>query len=313
MRSHARPSTSTACVARAVRMAVDHSRDAEVPEGGVHGAVVDVHDRLGLERRRIAALATQPQCDQRGARTAAGASRRRWRRRIANARAVLLIRDVAGAQLVAMQHQRRRAADVDELRDRAAATRRSSRRSARRAGSRGCRAPRRPARRTAARPRIAAATLGANGSRELVVADPRVEQVAEDVDLGGAARRPVAERSERRHRGAALGRKCRSDRNSRGFIAAHFDRQRDRLGLADHDVVDGHVLVPAAAAGRDALDLVDDVRAFDDLAEHAVTPALRARALVVEEVVVGDVDEELRASPNAARPCAPSRPCTCGS
>ena len=54
------------------------------------------------------------------------------------------------------------------------------------------------------------------------------------------------------------------------------------------------VLVEPAVGGRHALDLVDDVLPAGDLAEHAVAPALRARPLVVEKVVVGDVDEELR-------------------
>src|SRR5512134_3647317 len=90
------------------------------------------------------------------------------------------------------------------------------------------------------------------------------------------------------------GDRCRSDRNSRGFIAAAAGASGDDFGLADHDVLHRDVLVEAAAAGRDTLDGVDDVGALDDLAEHRVPPALRARALVVEEVVVGDVDEELR-------------------
>src|SRR2546423_10640344 len=61
----------------------------------------------------------------------------------------------------------------------------------------------------------------------------------------------------------------------------------------DDHVLDGHVRVTAAAAGLYPLDFVDDVLALDDLAEHAVTPALGAGRRVIEEVVVLDVDEEL--------------------
>ena len=49
----------------------------------------------------------------------------------------------------------------------------------------------------------------------------------------------------------------------------------------------------AAAAGLDGLDLVDDIHALDNLAEDAVAPAVLAR--IVEEAVVGNVDEELGA------------------
>ena len=68
----------------------------------------------------------------------------------------------------------------------------------------------------------------------------------------------------------------------------------DRDGLLDHDVLDRHVVVEALAAGLHGLDLVDHVVAVDDLAEHRVAPALRRGRGVVEEAVVGDVDEELR-------------------
>ena len=55
--------------------------------------------------------------------------------------------------------------------------------------------------------------------------------------------------------------------------------------------LDGHVAVERAAAGRRAMaDVVDDFHAFDDLAEHGVTPARGPR---VQIDVVGEVDVEL--------------------
>src|SRR5712672_3221811 len=65
------------------------------------------------------------------------------------------------------------------------------------------------------------------------------------------------------------------------------------LRLLDDDVLDRNVGVSPAAAGLYPLDFVDDVLALDDLAEHAVAPALGAGRRVIEEVVVLDVDEKL--------------------
>ena len=48
------------------------------------------------------------------------------------------------------------------------------------------------------------------------------------------------------------------------------------------------------AAGRRLRDLVDHVHPLDHLAEHRVAVALRVRRAEVQELVVGDVDEELR-------------------
>src|SRR5256885_5502331 len=73
--------------------------------------------------------------------------------------------------------------------------------------------------------------------------------------------------------------------------------------LDDH-VLDGHVRMSSAAAGLYPLDFVDDVLALDDLAEHAVAPALGAGRRVIEEVVVLDVDEELtRGRMRVGSPC----------
>src|SRR5256712_12470797 len=65
------------------------------------------------------------------------------------------------------------------------------------------------------------------------------------------------------------------------------------LRLLDDDVLDRNVGVSPAAAGLDPLDLVDDVLALDDLAEHAVAPTLGAGRRVIQEVIVLEVDEEL--------------------
>src|SRR6266705_5490161 len=65
------------------------------------------------------------------------------------------------------------------------------------------------------------------------------------------------------------------------------------LRLLDDDVLDRNVGVSPAVAGLYPLDLVDDVLALDDLAEHAVAPALGAGRRVIQEVIVLDVDEKL--------------------
>src|SRR5205085_7595109 len=62
--------------------------------------------------------------------------------------------------------------------------------------------------------------------------------------------------------------------------------------LGDRHVGGGHVLVAATIRGRDLGDLVDDVHAGGDLAEHGVAVVRRAR--MVEEIVVDEIHEELR-------------------
>src|SRR5690606_899637 len=64
-------------------------------------------------------------------------------------------------------------------------------------------------------------------------------------------------------------------------------------GFLDDDVLGGYVLVEALAACFDALDLFNDLGAFDDLAEYGVAPAVGRGRGEVQEVVVGNVDEEL--------------------
>src|SRR5690606_27696906 len=65
-------------------------------------------------------------------------------------------------------------------------------------------------------------------------------------------------------------------------------------GFLDDDVFGGNILMEAAVAGLHALDLVDRFGAFHNLAEHGVAPAVAGGGGVIEEVVVGHVDEELR-------------------
>src|SRR4051794_2013696 len=60
----------------------------------------------------------------------------------------------------------------------------------------------------------------------------------------------------------------------------------DAADRQDDDVLGG----PVARADLDGLDLVDDVHAGDDLAEDGVAGRV---GVLVEELVVGDVDEEL--------------------
>ncbi len=48
-----------------------------------------------------------------------------------------------------------------------------------------------------------------------------------------------------------------------------------------------------AAGGRYALDGIDHVHAFHDLAEYRVAPALHGGSAVVEEAVVSNIDEKL--------------------
>ena len=101
-------------------------------------------------------------------------------------------------------------------------------------------------------------------------------------------------------------------RREGAWHGSRWRRAVRRLGrLDDRHVFERHVVVQALAARSSRLSIcVDHVGARHDLAEHRVAPALRRLGLEVEEVVVGGVDEELRASPNAAPRCAPSPACS---
>ena len=119
----------------------------------------------------------------------------------------------------------------------------------------------------------------------VVVADPGLEQVAEDVELAGAARVALDERRKnRRIVSGSPASRCRSEMNSVG----HGDRElAEDLDALDRDRLDGHVAVERAAGpGRAMADVVDDFHALDDLAEHGVAPARRSR-IQVEVVARG--------------------------
>ena len=64
-------------------------------------------------------------------------------------------------------------------------------------------------------------------------------------------------------------------------------------GLDNH-ILYWHVLVPAASSGFHTFDFFDDIGAIRHLAKHAISPALRVRGRVIEEVVIGYIDEKLR-------------------
>ena len=111
----------------------------------------------------------------------------------------------------------------------------------------------------------------------LVVADPPVEEVAEDVDARRRARAgPRRKRMERGERRRTLGRQVQVGQEERRTAAAttlphgvdHAGTTSptptsacDFLGLEDHDVVFRDVLVESAVARRHRADLVDDVLA----------------------------------------------------
>ena len=140
-----------------------------------------------------------------------------------------------------------------------------------------------------------------------VVADPDLEQVAEDEDGVGVGvaqvRGPGVERARRVLGEVQVARagRSRASAPARRRSAASRPRQRRRArrrrchgagarstptsgddGRArDRHVVERHVGVAAAVAGAHLLDRVDDVLARDDAAEDRVAPALRRLRLEV--------------------------------
>lgn len=68
----------------------------------------------------------------------------------------------------------------------------------------------------------------------------------------------------------------------------------EAAGLGDDHHVGRHIIIHAHGLGLQLGDLVNHIHAVDDLAEHAVAPALHGGGGKVQEGVVGVVDEELR-------------------
>src|SRR5262249_11429281 len=95
--------------------------------------------------------------------------------------------------------------------------------------------------------------------------------------------------------GRRAGDRCKSETNS---VAGMAEQTRSGSGLLrgpfDHHVLRRHVLVKPLVARGHALDLVDDLRPARHAAENAVAPSFGVRRAIVEEGVVGNVDEELR-------------------
>src|SRR3546814_3676961 len=82
------------------------------------------------------------------------------------------------------------------------------------------------------------------------------------------------------------GPRCTSEASQTGPCSATLFKN---LGLLDDHVFDRHVLVEAAVAGFHALDLVDHVGAFGDLAEHGIAPAIGRGRGEIQEIVIGDM------------------------
>ena len=122
---------------------------------------------------------------------------------------------------------------------------------------------------------------------QLVVADPGVEEVAEEIDACRIAGRTRAERIERFDQ-----RRPRRRQVQIGEEQRRLYRTSSARSITTSSV--GTFWWMPLFGRRHALDLVDDVLPRGHAPEHAVAPALRARTLVVEEIVVGDIDEELR-------------------
>ena len=80
----------------------------------------------------------------------------------------------------------------------------------------------------------------------------------------------------------------------RGVLFAYARRlSLNDFSAFDHDILNWDILMPTFVAGASFFDFVDDVRAFDYLAEYAVAPALWGGGGVVQKVVVRGVDEKL--------------------
>src|SRR5581483_339343 len=68
----------------------------------------------------------------------------------------------------------------------------------------------------------------------------------------------------------------------------------DALDLLNHDVLGRYVLEWTDVAGGNRSDLLDHVQPLRDLSEYRVAPSLQGFRAVIQERVIGGVDEELR-------------------
>ena len=188
----------------------------------------------------------------------------------------------------------------------------------------------------------------------IVVAHPDFEQVAQQVERFGGARRPVEKGEKRidgpgglavemqvggetgcgavtltsaavlpaaavRHRRARLPcwfHRAAARRGGAGAAAGAGAGPRSACSVDELDLLDDHrlqrrILLERShrAGGRDA-DAIDHFHAFDDLAEHGVTPA---RGQGIEIGVVGHVHDRTGSHPSAGRWRAPGRRCRAGS
>ena len=121
----------------------------------------------------------------------------------------------------------------------------------------------------------------------VVVADPGIEEVAENVHGFGFGRAVAAETQEQRHCVGIIGRQVnvRNEQRLRHIPSMRGRRPEaspavasaDEFGLFDDDGLCRDVLVARPGGGRDLLDVVDHVHPLDDLAEDAVAPAVLPR------------------------------------
>ena len=252
----------------------------------IDSGLSDVASRLLRRSQRAISAAHEQRQREEGAAARAGSR---------DARAIALVLDVAGAQLVAVRDSSvARAVRGRRLTTPAAASRRSA--AAKRSPSRKSRLPCATYTGTPASRDAAQRCGDARRERlaQLVVADPPVEQVAEDVDRGGR-RAP----GRRRTRGTRAARRA-----LRREVQVGEEQRRASDGIGCYQRLPRPCWITTSSPGRPGgrrcrpvgtpLILSTTSVPSTTLPNTAVAPALRARPLVVEEVVVGDVDEELR-------------------
>ena len=276
-------------------MTVDQARDAMLAQRRRDRVGVDVHDHLGFARRRTPAAGAEQRRD-----AAADHVGQRHQPlavdRILPVRTEALIVDVVGAELVAVHDQRGHAVEVvdDFVREqgRAASLRKAF--AEQKVAIAALQVDRR------SRGRHVGERCGDTRSERLlhlIVAQPGVEEIADRVQRGSTARRPAHERVEcldeprPLRREMQVGDEQRRRHRRKAFVRTVLLRF---LGALDEDVLLRHVLMHAAVAGGYVFDTIDHVGTRDDTAENTIAPAVGVARAVIEKVIIGDVDEELR-------------------